>query len=127
MTSNAIAPSVTPPSPYEWPQDLIKYITNITRDIRATITCPDHGFTSADQNTTFIMFKQVQGMIQINALNALIQTVIDDNNFTVNINTTNFFNYSSGGVVIVDSGEPPVEQAGFQYFNTPFQNIANQG
>lgn len=126
MASNAVAPSVTPPSPFEWPQDLIKSITNITRDTKGVVTCPLHGFSTQNEGVTFVMFKQVKGMIQINGMNALIQSVIDANTFTVNINTNNFFSYSSSGVVIVDSGLPPVQQAGFQYFNTPFQNIANQ-
>lgn len=124
MSSNAVPPSVTPPSPYEWPQDLIKVISGITKDSLATVTSTAHGFTSASNGMTFVMFKQVVGMIQINGMNALIQQVIDANTFTVNINTTNFSNYVSDGVLIVDSGLPPVEQQGFQYFNTPFQNIA---
>lgn len=122
--SNAVPPSVTPPSPNEWPQNLLKSITNITRDSQAQVTAPDHGFTTADQNTTSGCFKQVQGMIQINGREALIIQVIDTNNFTVNINSTNFYTYVSSGVFIVDTGQPPIEQAGFQYFNTPFQNIA---
>ncbi len=64
-------------------------------------------------------------MLQINGLDCLIQQVIDTNNFTVNINSTNFYDYRGGGVVIVDSGQPPIQRQGFQIFNTPFQNIAN--
>src|SRR5277367_6940499 len=120
MTSNAVPPSVTPPSPLEWPQDLVKTVTNITRDSVAKVTSPNHGFTALDQGMTFICFKQVQGMYQINGLDCLIQTVIDTNNFTVNINTTNYFDYRGAGVIIVDSGQPPIEQSGFQVFNTPF-------
>lgn len=126
MTSNAVPPSVTPPSPNEWPQDLIKNISNITRDSQATVTVVAHGFDSLSEGVTFICFKQVRGMIQINGLDAIIQKVLDADTFTVNVNTTNFHDYLGGGVVIVDSGLPPVEQQGFQYFNTPFQNIANQ-
>lgn len=125
MTSNAVPPSVTPPSPDEWQQDLVKTVTGISRDSQARITCVDHGFTSLDQGQTFICFKQVQGMLQINGLDCLIQQVIDDDHFTVNINTTNFRDYMSGGVLIVDSGSPPVQTSGFQTYNTPFQNIAN--
>lgn len=125
MTSNAVPPSVTPPSPDEWPQGLVKAITGITRDSQATVTVSNHGFTSADQGQTFICFKQVQGMLQINGLDAIVQQVIDTNNFTVNVNTTNYYDYMANGVIIVDSGSPPVQQSGFQYFNTPFQNIAN--
>lgn len=125
MTSNAVPPSVTPPSPNEWPQDLIKTISNITKDSQATVTSTAHGFASDSEGATFLCFKQVEGMIQINGLNALIQKVIDANNFTVNIDTTNFFAYTSGGVAIVDSSLPPNQQQGFQVFTRPFQNIAN--
>lgn len=124
MTSNAVPPSVTPPSPDEWPQDYVKTVTSITRDSRATVTCVGHGFTSLDQGVTFLMFKQVQGMLQINGIDCLIQEVIDSDNFTVNINSTNFHDYMSGGVVIVDSSLPPSQTIGFQTFNRPFQNIA---
>lgn len=124
MTSNAVPPSVTPPSPNEWPQDLIKPVTGISKDSQAKVTSVAHGFTSADVGVTFVMLKQVKGMIQINGINALIQSIVDADHFTININSTNFYPYSSAGVVIVDSGEPPSETQGFQTFNTPFQNIA---
>lgn len=125
MASNAVPPSVTPPSPYEWPQDLVKPVTAITRDSQAKVTCPNHGFTVLDQGQTFLCFKQVEGMRQINGLDCIIQKVIDSNHFTVNIDSTNYYDYMSSGVVIVDSGSPPIQQSGFQYFNTPFQNITN--
>ncbi len=125
MASNAVPPSVTPPSPDEWPQDLVKTISGITKDSSATVTVTAHGFDSSDEGLTFICFKQVQGMTQINGLNALIQSVIDTDHFTVNINTTNFYTYTSGGVVIVDTGLPATQSAGFQTFNRPFQNVAN--
>lgn len=124
MFSNAIPPSVTPPSPNEWPQDLIKTITSIAKNNVTTITSPDHGFTSADENVTMGTIKQVKGMIQINGLTVKILQVLDSNNFTVNVNSTGFYSYVSGGVFITDTGQPPVERQGFQYFNTPFQNIA---
>lgn len=127
MTSNAIPPSVTYPSPNEWPQDLIKNISNITRNNFAKVTSVAHGFTVLDKGITFVMFKQVRGMIQINARNALIQSIIDVDNFTVNIDSTNFYNYVSDGVIIVDSGSPPIQQQGFQVFNRPFQNVATRG
>lgn len=124
MTSNAVPPSVTPPSPNEWPQDLVKTITGITRDSKARVTIVGHGFTSLDEGVTFVCFKQVQGMLQINGLDCLIIEVIDSDHFTVSIDSTNFHDYMSGGVIIVDSGQPPIQRQGFQYFNTPFQNIA---
>jgi hypothetical protein len=123
MTSNAVPPSVTPPSPYEWP-NTIRPITGITVDSVATVTCPNHDFTSADQGITFIMFQQVVGMLPINGVEGLVQHVIDSSHFTVNINTTNFPIYRSGGIINILTGQPPVETVGFQTFNTPFQNIA---
>ena len=123
MASNAVPPSVTPPSPNEWPQNLILPITGITNDGQAQVTCVNHGFTSQDVGQTFVMFKQVIGMLPINGQNALVQSIVDVNNFTVNITTTTYPAYASGGVIIIDSGEPPVQQSGFQVFNTPFQNI----
>jgi len=124
MSSNAVAPSVTPPSTDEWPQDLIKVIASITNDSQAKVTSTAHGFTSDNQGVTFICFKQVKGMTQINGLNALIQSVIDADNFTVNIDSTNFYTYVSDGVIIVDTGIPPAQTQGAQTFNRPFQNVA---
>lgn len=123
MTSNAVPPSVTPPSPNEWP-NTIRTITGITTDSQAQVTCPAHGFTSADVGLTSVMFLQVVGMLPINGLPGVIQSIVDVNNFTVNINTTFFPIYRSGGVISILTGQPPVETVGFQTFNTPFQNIA---
>lgn len=123
MTSNAVPPSVTPPSPNEYPVT-IKTITGISNASQAQITCPSHGFTSADIGLTFVMPLQVQGMLPINGVPGLIQSIVDSNNFTVNIVTTFFPIYRSGGVISILTSEPPVEQQGFQYFNRPFQNIA---
>jgi len=123
MASNAVPPSVTPPSPNEW-LNTVRDITNITKSSQALVTSVGHGFTSLDQGLTFICFKQVEGMIQINGLNALVQTVVDADNFTVNIDSTNFYTYQSRGIFIIDSGIPPVSQQGFQVFNTPWENVA---
>jgi hypothetical protein len=114
---------MTYPSPNEWP-NTIQNITNINAETQATITVPSHGFTSADQGVTSVMFQQVRGMTQINGLPGRIQLVIDINNFTVDIDTTNFFAYTGGGIINLLTGEPPATQQGFQIFNTPFQNIA---
>ena len=121
--SNAIPPSVTPPSPNEWPET-IRTITAITKDSQAKVTSTSHGFTSQDEGLTTVDFLQVKGMTQINGLPGLIQKVIDADHFTVNINSTNFYSYVSDGVANILSGIPPVETVGFQTFNTPFQNIA---
>lgn len=125
MTSNAVPPSVTPPSPNEWPQNTVVTITGITNDSQALITAPSHGLTSANNGITFICIKQVSGMLEINGINGLVTNVIDANSFAVNIDTTNFKTYVSNGVVIIDTSVNPIQTQGSQTFNRPFQNIAN--
>lgn len=123
MASNAVPPSVTPPSPFEWPET-VKPIQGITTDSIATITCTSHGFTEMDESITQVMFLQVSGMLPINGLPGLILTVIDVDHFTVNIDTTFFPPYTANGVINILTGQPPIEKVGSQIFNTPFQNIA---
>lgn len=119
----SIPPSVTSPSPNEWPQTL-RTITGISNALQAVVTVPSHGFTSSDVAVTSVDFLQVVGMKEINGLPGVIQSVIDSNNFTININTSNFNSYLGGGVINILTGIPPIEQQGSQYFNTPFQNIS---
>lgn len=114
-------PSVTYPSPNEF-LETVYPITAITNDNSATITCSSYPFSSSDPGLTSVTFKQVSGMLPINGQTTLIQTV-SGNNFTVNINTTNYPAYVSGGVICIDTGQPPTQTQGFQTFNTPWQNI----
>jgi len=115
-------PSVTYPSPNEWLVTVYN-ITDITRDSQAIVTCAAYPFGSEDPFVTQVTFKQVRGMLPINGTTCLITEVIDSSHFRINLNTTNFPAYTSGGVICIDTGQPPIEQQGFQYFNTPFQNI----
>ena len=114
-------PSVTYPSPNEY-LETVYAITQITQDSRATVTCSAYPFSSSDEGITQVTFKQVLGMLPINGITAQIQTV-SGNNFTVNVDTTNFPDYVSGGVICIDTGQPPTETVGSQTFNTPWQNI----
>lgn len=107
-------PSVVPPSPNEWPITTF-LITNITKANPAKVTCPNHPFTqSQDVGITTVDFLQVKGMSQINSKNAFITTVIDTNNFTVALDTTQFYTYTSGGIISIVGGRSPY---------SPFQNI----
>ena len=115
-------PSVTYPSPDEW-LDTVYPITSITKASQAIITCSAYPFDSEDLHVTTVTFKQVQGMLPINGLSGLIIEVIDASHFKVNINTTNFPSYVSGGVICIDTGQPPIETVGSQTMNTPFKNI----
>ena|ERR1700728_1963591 len=116
-------PIMTPPSPFEWP-NTIRTITGITKGLNASVTFTGAGFTQADVGLTYVMFQQVQGMDQINGLPAMILAVPSSNTFNCNVDTTNFFAYTGGGVINILTGQPPVTTQGQQIFNTPFENIA---
>jgi hypothetical protein len=117
-----IPPSVTYPSPNEF-LETVYPITGITNNSQATVTCTAYSFSSADNNITQVTFKQVVGMLPINGITCLITNVLSSTSFEIAVDTTNFPAYISGGVICIDTGQPPVEQQGFQYFNTPWQNI----
>ena len=121
MGMRNIPPSVTYPSPNEYLQTVFP-ITGITNSSQAIITC-SYAFGPTDPFITQVTFKQVQGMLPINGITALITNVISPTQFTVSIDTTNFPPYVSGGVICIDTGQPPVETVGSQTFNTPWQNI----
>lgn len=97
-------------------------ITGISKAANASITAT-HAFTSADIGVTTVTFHNVVGMTQINTLSGVIQSVTSTTSFTVNINTTNFTTYSSGGIATIITGVPPTTQFGFQVENTPLYNV----
>lgn len=115
-------PSVTYPSPNEW-LETVYPITGITNDSQAIITCAAYPFTASNAFITQVTFKQVIGMLSINGITALIIEIISASQFRVSVNTTQFPSYVSGGVICIDTGQPPVETQGQQTFNTPWQNI----
>jgi len=117
-----IPPSVTYPSPNEFLETVFP-ITGITNASQATVTCAAYPFTAEDQLITQITFKQVVGMLPINGITCLITKVLSSTQFQIAVDTTNFPIYRSGGVICIDTGQPPVEKQGAQYFNTPWQNI----
>ena len=98
-------------------------ITGISKAANASITAT-HAFTSADIGVTTVTFHGVVGMTQINTLSGVIQSVTSTTSFTVNINTTNFTTYTSGGIANVITGVPPTTQFGFQVENTPLYNVS---
>lgn len=112
--------SVVPPSPNEFPVS-VRTITNITRASSALVTIPDHGFTTAADvgvipgiGITTLSFHYVVGMTQINGSIGMILSVIDANNITVSIDTTNYSPYVSGGQALIVGGHSPY---------SPFENI----
>lgn len=101
-------------------------ITGISKAANASITAT-HAFTSADIGVTTVTFHNVVGMTQINTLSGVIQSVTSTTSFTVNIDSTNFTTYGSGGIATIITGVPPTTQFGFQVENTPLYNVAFMG
>jgi len=80
-------------------------ITGISKAANASITAT-HAFTSADIGVTTVTFSGVKGMTQINTLRGVIQSVTSTTSFTVNINSTSFTTYTSGGIANIITGSP---------------------
>ena len=101
-------------------------ITGISKAANASITAT-HAFTSADIGVTTVTFHGIVGMTQMNTLSGVIQSVSSTTSFTVNINSTNFSTYTSGGIANVITGAPPTTTTGFQTYNTPLYNTSFTG
>lgn len=101
-------------------------ITAISKAANASITAT-HAFTSADIGVTTVTIHGVVGMDQINTLSGVIQSVTSTTSFTVNIDSTSFSTYTSGGIANVITGVPPSTTSGFQIYNTPLLNVSFRG
>lgn len=101
-------------------------ITAISKAANASITAT-HAFTSVDIGVTTVTIHGVVGMNQINTLSGVIQSVTSTTSFTVNINSTNFSTYTSGGIANIITGVPPSTTTGFQIYNTPLYNTNFMG
>lgn len=98
-------------------------VTAISKAANASITAT-HAFTSVDVGVTTVTFHSIVGMTQMNTLSGIIQSVTSTTSFTVNINSTSFTTYVSGGVANVITGAPPYTTTGFQIYNTPLYNTS---
>jgi hypothetical protein len=113
LTTTGILPFQTPDSllyvpnqvPYTTNLSTNLVITGISKAANASITAT-HSFTSADIGVTVVTFHSVVGMIQINTLSGIVQSVTSTTSFTVNIDSTNFTTYGSGGIANVITGAP---------------------
>jgi hypothetical protein len=113
-------------------------ITGISKAANASITAT-HAFTANDVGVTTVSFHGINGMTQMNTLTGVIQSVTSTTSFTVNINSTNFSTWTSGGIANIVTGTPvlqggplgtnalgfsPVQAASSQILNTA---LFNQG
>lgn len=104
ISTNGVTPLITPDSSIYAATNLT--ITDISKAANASITAT-HAFTAADIGVTVVSFHNVVGMTQINTLSGVIQSVTSTTSFTVNINSTNFTSYVSGGIANVVTGNYP--------------------
>jgi hypothetical protein len=85
-------------------------VTGITRSLQPTVTAPGHGITTTPlQSTPRVDFTQVKGMSQINGQFAYVVKVIDVNNFTIALDTSQYSGYTSGGFVNVIVSPTPID------------------
>ena len=96
-----------------------KAITAITKAVNAQVTITGHGYSIGDP----LFFTGISGMHQLNGQEASVVSVVDVNNITININTTGYGTYTSGGTAaeIVQIATPYQEAELFEldYTQTP--------
>lgn len=93
-------------------------ITGISKAANASITAT-HAFTSNDVGVTVVTFHNVVGMTQINTLSGVIQSVTSTTSFTVNINSSSFSTYVSGGIANIITGIPALQGGPLSSGNAP--------
>jgi len=79
-------------------QPLSAMIASVTKEAQATVTCLDehrHGFNDGDH----VRFNEVSGMTEINNLDPVKISVTGPYTFRINLDTTGFSEYMSGGTV----------------------------
>lgn len=101
-------------------------ITGISKAAQAVVTAT-HAFTSADWGVTVVTFSSVVGMTQINTLRGTVVSSTSTTSFTVNIDTTSFSTYVSGGEANIITGVPATTLYGNQILNTAQANVGTIG
>ena len=99
-----------------------KLITGITVGSTTTVTIANHGLLVND----YVWFNEIQGTTQLNGLTGLVTSVIDSNSFVVNINSTGFAAYTTGGIAqyLTSSAANPDADGIRYYINGGFVNYA---
>lgn len=83
-------------------------ITGISAAANASITAT-HAMTSKDVGVTVVSFHGIKGMTQMNTLSGVVQSVTSTTSFTVNINSSNFSAWTSGGIANIVTGIPALQ------------------
>lgn len=95
-------------------------ITAITQAAAAQVTIPAHGLVLGDP----LFFSGINGMHQLNGIEAAVASVVDANNITIAVNTTSYTTYVSGGTAakIVEITTPYLEADIFDLDYTQTEN-----
>ncbi len=117
LATNGITPYTTPAN-LVYPSSNLA-ITAITNAAQAQVTAVN-GFTANDVGVTVVTFHNVIGMPQINTLSGVVQSIVTPGSvFTVNINTSSFSVYTSGGIANVITGIPALQGGLISSGNAP--------
>lgn len=116
MARNLAGTSIPPgnggvvyPSPTEWTTTYVA-ITGIAKGIVTIVTAPNHGITiTAGESTPGVDFSQVQGMQQINGKFGFVSQVIDADTIAINIDSSFYSDYKSGGFINKIAGSSPID------------------
>jgi len=101
-------------------------ITGISKAANASITAT-HAFTSDDVGVTVVTFHGIVGMTQMNTLSGVVQSITSTTSFTVDIDSTAFTTYGSGGIANIITGVPAITISGSQVYSTALSNVAFKG
>ena len=82
-------------------------VTAITKEAQAKITSAFHAYLVGDQ----VYLSDITGMVEINDRFLTVVSVVDANNFKVNIDSTNFGTFTGSGGGTVRVGAPPAPPA----------------
>ena len=99
-----------------------KPISSLSLGGSTTVGITAHGLVVGD----YIWFNEVKGTTQINGLTGLVTTVVNANSVVVNINSSGFSAYASGGIVqyLTSSAANPDADGIRYYINGGFVNYA---
>ena len=115
ISSNGVTPYATPDASLFPSSNLT--ITGISKAAQAVITAAN-SFTSNDYGVTTVTFSNVVGMNQINTLRGVVQSSTGGS-FVVNINTSGFSSYVSGGIANIITGIPALQGGLISSGNAP--------
>lgn len=114
------------PFPKTW--DATKTITAVSKAAQAQVTIAGHGYAVNDR----VVIADIVGMTELNQYTAAVASVVDANNFTIDVDTTLFTAYSSGGTAAkVLTGDYPgcvqLYKARLYYGATPLKGTKGWG